>query len=252
MGGTLSVTLLDIFMNKMEKDVVIPLKPKFYRRYVDDTYNRRKKHQPDELFEKMNKYHPNIKLTIEFNPSKFLDTKISRDSNEIKCFAYHKDMKLPFHWTSGVPKHYKRNVILGDLHRVKNLSSNFEQEVKVIKEKYSKAGYPSRYIDSVVNSFKEEKEEPLLPTNLFEERKEVSFQIPFCKRNENEISQIINKREPFTNYKVKFRYFWKTRKMRSLFVLKDPIIHKANVIYKGTCSCNEFYVGETKRNSEIR
>ena len=37
MGDTLSVTLLDCFMNKMEKDVVIPFKPKFYCRYVDDT-----------------------------------------------------------------------------------------------------------------------------------------------------------------------------------------------------------------------
>ena len=38
-------------------------------------------------------------------------------------------------------------------------------------------------------------------------------------------------------------------------MLKDPVIHKANVIYKGTlltCSCNEFYVGETKRNYEVR
>ena len=30
MGGTLSVTLSDCFMNKMEKDVVIPLKPKSF------------------------------------------------------------------------------------------------------------------------------------------------------------------------------------------------------------------------------
>ena len=56
----------------------------------------------------------------------------------------------------------------------------------------------------------------------------------------------------FTNDKLKFRYLWKTRKVRSLFVLKDPVIHKANVIYKGTWSCREFYVGETKRNCEVR
>ena len=35
-------------------------------------------------------------------------------------------------------------------------------------------------------------------------------------------------------------------------MLKDSVIHKANVIYKGTCSCSEFYVGETKRNCEVR
>ena len=31
MGGTLPVVLLDCFMNKIERDVVIPLKPKFYK-----------------------------------------------------------------------------------------------------------------------------------------------------------------------------------------------------------------------------
>ena len=34
--------------------------------------------------------------------------------------------------------------------------------------------------------------------------------------------------------------------------MKDPIIHKANVIYKETCTCKEFYFRETKRNSEVR
>ena len=103
----------------------------------------------------------------------------------------------------------------------------------------------------MIDGFNQGKEDPLIPTNLFEERKEVSFQIPFYKRNKNEISHIIDKLEAFTNYKVKFRYFWKTRNVRSLFVLKDPVIHKANVIYNGTCSCSEFYAGETERNTEV-
>ena len=34
--------------------------------------------------------------------------------------------------------------------------------------------------------------------------------------------------------------------------MKDSIIHKANVIYKGTCTCKEFYIGETKRNPEVQ
>ena len=92
----------------------------------------------------MNKYHPNINLAVEVNTSKFLDTKIHRDNNEMKCVAYHKEMKLRFHWTSAVPKYYKKNAIIGDLLRVKNLSSNFEQEVKIIN-KYIKASYPFFY-----------------------------------------------------------------------------------------------------------
>ena len=41
---------------------------------------------------------------------------------------------------------------------------------------------------------------------------------------------IVFKLEEYTNHKIKFRHSWKTRKLRSLFQLKDPIVHKANVI----------------------
>ena len=73
MGGPLSVTFSDIYMVKMENDVVIPSKPIFYRRFVDDIYSRWKLGD-NALFDRLNSYHPNIKVIIEVNPSKFLDT----------------------------------------------------------------------------------------------------------------------------------------------------------------------------------
>ena len=36
MGGPLSVTLSDIHMIRMETDVVVPIRPIFYKRYIDD------------------------------------------------------------------------------------------------------------------------------------------------------------------------------------------------------------------------
>ena len=40
MGSPLSVVFANIFMTKMEKEIVEPLKPKFYRRFVDDSINK--------------------------------------------------------------------------------------------------------------------------------------------------------------------------------------------------------------------
>ena len=128
MGGPASVVFAGCFMNKVEREVVIPTKPKFYKRYVDDTYNRRKRNQPDILLEKLNSYHPNLKFTIETNPSKFLDTKITRIENTLTFSVAPKESKLSFHWTSAVPKKYKRNIIKGELHRAKRISSNFVTE----------------------------------------------------------------------------------------------------------------------------
>ena len=73
MGGAISVFMSGIHMNKLEKECVMPLKTKFYKRYVDDTVTKRKKNTDiNELFQNMDSHHPNIKLTVETNANIFL------------------------------------------------------------------------------------------------------------------------------------------------------------------------------------
>ena len=43
-----------------------------------------------------------------------------------------------------------------------------------------------------------------------------------------------------------------TKKVKSLFPLKDHNLHPSCKIYKGICSCGETYIGETIRNVEER
>ena len=49
MGGPISVVFPDIYVSKVEEDIVAPMKPHFYKRDTDDTYIRRKKNKPDSL-----------------------------------------------------------------------------------------------------------------------------------------------------------------------------------------------------------
>ena len=116
MGRPLSVTFSDIYMVKMENDVVIPSKPIFYRRFVDDIYSRRKLGD-DVLFDRLNSYHPNIKFTIEVNPSKFLDIKLTNINGTYKFKVYRKNTKQPSPWTFKTPQCYKRNTINSHFHR---------------------------------------------------------------------------------------------------------------------------------------
>ena len=153
MGGPISVVFSNIFCVKMKLDVVKPLKPKLYKRYVDDIYSKRIKNQPDKLFEKLNNYHPNIKLTIEVNPSKFLDTKIMIKNGIIETSVVVKESKMPSHWSSAVPKKYKQNAILGDLHRANKISSNFELEKQRIKKKHLSVNFSYNFIQSTFNSY---------------------------------------------------------------------------------------------------
>ena len=82
----------------------MPYKPIFYKRYLDNIINCRKKHE-DLLFKKLNNYHPKIKLTFEINPPKFLDTKIIILNNETVTSVHRKESKLLVPWESKVPKH---------------------------------------------------------------------------------------------------------------------------------------------------
>ena len=64
MGGPISIVLFNTICMKMEKS------------HVDDIYTKQIKNQSDKLFENLNNYDLNIKLTIEVNPSKVLDAEI--------------------------------------------------------------------------------------------------------------------------------------------------------------------------------
>ena len=79
---------------------------------------------------------------------------------------------VPFHWSSKVPIQYKRNVIKGELSRASRIATSFEFEVKRITKKYQNAGYPKRFIEKQIESFTGIKEEPIIPTWLFEEKTE--------------------------------------------------------------------------------
>ena len=137
MRGPIAVVPSNIFCVKMEYDVVKPLKPKLPKRYINNIYNKWIKNLLDKLFQKLNNYHQNIKLTIEVNSSKFLDMEIMTNNDITEASVVVAESKISNHWSSAVPKKYKRNAILGDLHRLHKISSNFELEKQRIKKKIS-------------------------------------------------------------------------------------------------------------------
>ena len=152
------------------------------------------------------------------------------------------------------PKRYKRNAILCDLHRAHKIASDFDKEIPIIRKKFVDAGYPSRFVDSVIDQFITDNIERIIPKQLFEEDDErplYRVTIPFCPKNENLSKSFLGKLEQLCP-KVKFFVIWKTSKIRSCFPLKDKPPHKCSVIYKGVCSCGAEYIGETLRCEHVR
>ena len=118
------------------------------------------------------------------------------------------------------------------------MSSNFDEKIPLIKEKFIETDYPLRFINRVVNEFQKGKE-----------CADESFII---------LASLSKIAQPFVFVEVRycnsFRMVmtWKTRNIRSLFPLKDKIDYKLCVIYKGDSSCGSRYVSEIKRNARVR
>ena len=125
------------------------------------------------------------------------------------------------------------------MHRAKRISSNLAQDIKEIRTNFIKSGYPRNFVDKTIKSFQYRlhEEEPIIPTNLFEERRRITIRIPFCERNEKASSKFINKLNGFTRNSCIFEVIWLTRKIKSLFNLKDKNVHKSHVVYEGNCDC---------------
>ena len=82
--------------------------------------------------------------------------------------VYNKAKKLPVYWPSKVPFKYKRNAITGELHRARRIASDFGEETKRIRSKYTDARYPKHVIENTIRNFNRKKDELLIPPWLFE------------------------------------------------------------------------------------
>ena len=71
--------------------------------------------------------------------------------------------KLPVHWISKIPVRYKCNAIINELHKAKKTSANFDIEIKRIINKYTAAGFPSRFVHSVIDKVNSGKGNLMIP-----------------------------------------------------------------------------------------
>ena len=158
----------------------------------------------------------------------------------------------PVHWSSKVPFRYKKNVINGELHRAKKISSNFQSEIPRIRAKFLKASFPPKVIENTINNFNNIDKELMIPRWLFDERKPIVINLPFSSKNEHFSKKFCEKLEFYANGEVKFNIIWSTRKIKSLFEIKDNVKHLSCVACHGICSCGNNYISEIIRNVVTR
>ena len=147
MGNPLGPTFANLFLCHHEKNWLdkcpLHFKPKFYRRYVDDTFILFSDPSHIPLFlNYLKSQHPNIKFTCENeaeNQLNFLDVTVYRKDNKFETFVYRKPTftGLGLRYDSFVPKSYKINLISCLIHRAYEISSNwtnFQRDIVYLRQ----------------------------------------------------------------------------------------------------------------------
>ena len=167
----------------------------------------------------------------------------------IETFVVVRKSKIPNYLSSEVPKKYEWNGILGDLHRVHKISSNFELEKQLIKKEYLSVNFWYNFIQSTFNSC-------LQKMRIFNSKvanwKTSYIRLPFCQSNEHYTLKFIRKLEGFTKEKYSFVVTWKARNIRSFINLKEKTSLVWSAVYEVTWNCGENYIDETGQNVTIR
>ena len=92
-----------------------------------------------------------------------------------------------------------------------------------------------------------------MPPYFFEVNKRfILLKLRFCENNEIRSKQFLKKFHHFIKINFDIAISWETRKIQTLFHLKDKTLYPARKIYYRICECREDYIGETNRETITR
>ena len=277
MGSPVSPTVCNLYMENFEQMALAKAEnpPRWWKRYVDDTYTVLRKDQAQSFTDYLNMVDEDIKWTTEGEVVKevedegmenrmerglaFLDTlSVINEDGTIKTRVYrketHTDQYLNFQ--SNHPLEHKRGVVKTLAYRAKTVVSEREdrrKELEHLRGALKCNGYPDWILRELKEDNSEEREvkrpEPVKETSDKERNKKIPVVIPYIKGFSEQIRRVLGK------YGIP-TYFKPTNTLRQLLVKpKDPV-DKENVVgpvYKIKCEeCEATYVGETERSLKAR
>jgi len=263
MGSPISPAFCEIFLQKMESDLIQNNRHiKFYVRYVDDVYAVVRARHKSTVLNQLNSFHSEVQFTMEEEKDgklPFLDVMTyKKPDSSIGHHVYRKSTHTDryLHYTSFHHKSQKIAVIDTLTNRAirisdqDHLQEELEHVIKVLKTN----GYPLRLIKKRIKIMQ------LRLSNSITSGSTVSlstskvdrtwFVLPFIGPATNRISKILRKK-----LGIDIGYYTGQRLSSILCNYKDVDTEsiKGCGIYRIGCQqCEMKYIGETKRDFEIR
>jgi hypothetical protein len=269
MGSPLGPLFANIFLSYYESEWIqnCPVKPLFYRRYVDDTlWLLPIDSDVSVLMNYMNTRHSNMRFTYESESNDcihFIGLTITHltENNRHKYLTsvYRKptSTSLFMNFNSFVPLMYRLSVFKCLVSRAIQLCSTwnlFHVEIDNVRSMLLRNAYPSflldRIVKNAVSSF-------LNPNVKFGPQKErLYIGLPFLGKSTDSLRKSIKEIcNQFIPNKDIIIYFKPGRRVSNFFRVKDitPFELRSRVVYEFSCvGCQANYVGQTTRHLRHR
>ena len=263
MGSPLSPIIANLYMEAFEKQAIntaLP-PPRFWRRFVDDTFVIIKKTQEDSFFEHINAIDDKIQFTKETSRSDgsmpFLDTIVTiNDDGSLNTKVYRKPTHtdLYLQWDSHHAIAAKYSMINTLHHRARAVCSNkqlLKEEEDHLQKVLTENKYPMWALNRVKLKTKVTQAQDQCKKNNTNAKdtsgnKKSYMMLPYVKGLSEGMKNVGKKHGIQT-------YFKGVNTIKSLLMNpkdKDHISKKSGIIYRFKCNrveCEDEYIGESSR-----
>ena len=263
-GSPVSLIVANLYMEYLEQKALstVPNPPRFWHRFVDDTFVIHKEANKQGFLQHINSVDPAIRFTVEDNKEDgfipFLDTSVKPEADgTLSVTVYrkttHTDQYLQ--WDSHHHLSAKFTVIHTLFHRVSTVYSKpelLQQEKDHLRKALTKCKYPQWALDKVEKRLNrpsrqvsDEGTTGAQPATN-EVKNKGHIVIPYTQGLCESIKKISGRYGIQTHFKV-------GRTIKNLLVSpndKDPMVNQSGAIYWYQCGelgCDEEYIGETSR-----
>lgn len=274
MGNPLSPTIATIVLDDLIDYTLDNLKSqnieiKYITKYVDDFFAIIKQKDKQTILKEFNYYHNKLKFTMEEeenNKINYLDVTIHKINNSLVTNWFTKDISSGriINYYSNHDPIQKKNTVKNFIRTVLNISDKIFIKENIIKLKtmLTKNNYPIKYIDKLIKIITNEHKTKNTPTNNNETINNIEKQVtPFATlpylttiTNRKNLTNLINTEAVKIASKP-------NKTLNELFSHQKTKTNKQkqhNVVYQIKCKgndqqqCNGIYVGQTKRQLEVR
>ena len=264
MGSPVSPIVANLYMEYLEQKALstAPNPPKFWGRYVDDTFVIHKEANKQSFLQHINSVDPANRFTVEDNKEDgsipFLDTIVKPEvDGSLSITVYrkptHTDQYLQ--WDSHHHLSAKFSVIQTLSHRASTVCSNpelLQKEKQHLRKALTKCNYPKWALDKVENRLNRSTRQvndggnnSAQPANHGVQSKG-HIVIPYTQGLCESIKRICGRYGIQTHFKG-------GKTIKNLLVSpkdKDPMLNQSGAIYRYQCNnlgCDDEYIGETYR-----